>query len=139
MVEVEQNLDFLAKLGVTVTQSTTPADPDIDTFKEFLAVLPTHRVAFFCNYETAGFLYINDYKEFVAASMVSKPRNCEHRKMVVIVKQGNNLALGPDPDLFQAEDLRSTVLVSMNKVDAEALKLVYDPLILTNENCPLPP
>ena len=48
------------------------------------------------------------------------------------------MALSPDPVLFQAEDLQSTVLVPMDKVDAEALKLAYDPLILTKENYPLP-
>ena len=82
---------------------------------------------------------INENKEFVATSIVLKPRNRDYRKRVVIAQQGNILALGPNPVLFQVADLRSTMLVPMNKVDADALKLVYDPLPLTQDNCPLPP
>ena len=110
--KVEENTKCLIQLGVTVTQST-PVDPNFDTFGEFLAVSPTDKVDFLCNHEAAGFLYMNSNTEFVAASIVSKPRNRDHRKTTVIAKQGNTLAYGPDPILFQVEDLSSHVLVPM--------------------------
>ena len=138
MVTVDQNPECLSQLGVTVRQST-PADPDINTFEEFLAAFPTKRVDLLCNYETAGFLYINENKEFVAASMILKPRNHNNRKTTVIAQQQNNLAFGPNLILFQVEDLLSHVLVSINKEEAVALQLAYNPLTLTTQNYPLFP
>ena len=79
--------------------------------------------------------------------MVLKPPSQVHQKTWsrdyrdawVIAQHGNTLALGASPILFQVRDLQSTVLVPMNKVDAVALKLEYDPLPLTKDKCPLPP
>ena len=138
MVSAERTPEYLTQFGVAMTQ-TSPADLDIDVFIEFLAEEPTKRVDFLCKFETTGFLYMSEHNGFVAASMVSKPRICDYQKIVNIAQQGNTLALGPAPILFQVTDLQSTVLVPLNKVDADALKLVYDPLPLTHVNSPLPP
>ena len=62
--------------------------------------------------------------------MILKPRHCDYQKRVVIAQQGNTLALGPYPILFQVANLQNAVLVPMNKVDTDALELVYDPLPL---------
>lgn len=84
MVKVERNPECLVQLGVIVTQST-PADPKFDMFND-LAVSPTDRVNFLCNHEIGGFLYMNSNKEFVAASMILKPKNRDHRKTTVIAQ-----------------------------------------------------
>ena len=68
--------------------------------------------------------------------MAWKPKNKELRKYVVIAQQGNSLAHGDDPILFKVKELNSHVLVPMYKTDAEKLKLVCDPLVLTKDNCP---
>ena len=100
MVPVDRTPEYLTKLGVTVTQSS-PADLDIDVFAEFLAEQLTKRVNLLCEFETTEFLYMSEHKEFVAASMILKPRNRDYQKIVVISQQGNTLALGPDPILFK--------------------------------------
>ena len=89
-------------LEVTVTQSTE-VEPSSNTFQEFLAAAPTNRAGFICDPETAGILYINTNKEFVAASMASHPRNKELKKYTVIAQQGNTLAHDTDPILFPVE------------------------------------
>ena len=137
MVTAEELPACLLALEVTVTQSTE-ADPDSDTFQEFLAVPPTDRAAFLCDPATAGILYMNTNKEFVAASMAWYPRSRELRKYTMIAQQGNTLAYGTDPILFPVDDLNSHVLVPMIKEDAVELKLVFDPLTLTKDNCTLP-
>ena len=68
MVTAEEIPACLLALEVTVTQ-LTEADPDSNIFLEFLAALPTDRAAFICDQGTAGILYMNTNKEFVAASM----------------------------------------------------------------------
>ena len=85
MVPADQNPECLTQLGVTVAQST-PVDQDVDIFEEFLAAEPKKQVYLLYEHETAGFLYLNENKEFVAASMVLKPRNCKNRKTVVIAQ-----------------------------------------------------
>ena len=128
---------MLARLGVTVTLSTE-VDPNYDTFQEFLNAPPKDRAGFICNPEMAGILYMITNKEFVVASMASHPRNKELKKNTMITQQGNTLAFGSDPILFPVDDLNSHVLVPMVKEDAEELKLVFDPLTLTKDNCTLP-
>ena len=137
MVAAEELPACLDALWITVTQSTEP-DPDSNISLEFLTVEPTARAAFIADEGTAGILYLNNNKEFVAASMAWQPRNKELRKWVVIAQQGNSLAHGDDPILFPVKELNSHVLVPMYKADAEELKLVCDPLLLTKENCLLP-
>ena len=146
MVPAECTPDYLQQLGVTVTQ-LSPVDPSIDVFQEFLAAAPTKRVKRLFVFKYARFLYMSELKEFVAASMVLKPHSQVHKEtwsrdyqeVWVIAQLGNTLALGASPILFQVKDLQSIVLVPMNKVDAVALKLEYNPLPLTKDNCPLPP
>ena len=77
-------------------------------------------------------------KEVVAVSMVLQPKSRSHKKDWVIAQYGNTLAYGSSPVLFKAQDLQSTVLVPMSKVDAVALKLEHDPLPLSKDNCTLP-
>ena len=74
MVPAVRTLKYLTQLGVTMTQSST-GDPSINVFQEFLAAKPTKRVEYLYEFETAGFMYMSEHKEFVAASMVLKPRS----------------------------------------------------------------
>ena len=138
MIPVARTPEYLTQLGVTMTQSST-ADPAIDLFEEYLTSKPTKGVECLFNYKSAGFVYMSALKEVVVVSMVLQPRSRSHKKDWVIAQYGNTPAYGPSPVLFQAKDLQSTVLVPMNQVDAVALNLAHDPLILTKDNCPLPP
>ena len=119
-----------------MTQSSS-ADPSIDVFQD--AAKPTEQVDCRFNFENAGFLYMSELKELVAVSMVLQPRSQANKKEWLIAQHGNTLAFGPSPVLFEAKDPQSTVLVPMNKVDAVALQLEHNPLILTQDNCLLPP
>ena len=79
MVAAEELPACLLALGITVTQSTE-ADPDSNISLDFLTGEPTARAAFIADEGTAGILYMNNNKEFVAALMAWQPRNKELRK-----------------------------------------------------------
>ena len=107
MVPAERIPNYLKQLVVTLTQ-LSPADPSINVFQEFLAAKPTKRVECLFEFENAGFLYMSELQEFVAAFMVLKPRNQEHQETWsqdyqdawVIAQLGNTLALGASFILF---------------------------------------
>ena len=96
MVPAVSTPEYLTQLGVTMTQSSL-VDPSIDVFQEFLAAKPTKQVEYLYEFKTAGFMYMSEHKEFVAASMVLKQRSRNYRDMWVIAQLGNTLALGPAP------------------------------------------
>ena len=70
--------------------------------------------------------------------MALVPKIRINRASKIVGQQGNSLADGPDPVYLSRDDLMIHILAPMKKIDATALKLLFDPLPLTKDNCLLP-